>query len=102
MRDHDNPTSNRARLFLSCGQNAKYDELQWGQLVADILGPNGVGFDVFFAPRVQDSKSLSQVIFRELENSDYYVLIDFKREKLVPPFEVAPVQHRGTLFCHQE
>jgi len=103
IRDRDNFSSNgRAKLFLSCGQNPKYDEHRWGEDVAEALGPSGVGFDVFFAPSVQDSKSLTQVIFRELENSDYYVLIDFKREKLVPPFEVDPVQHRGSLFSHQE
>jgi hypothetical protein len=67
-----------------------------------------VGFYVFFASRVQDSKSLTQIIFRELEDSDYYMLIDFKREKLLPPskawrfFRGRRFQHRGSLFSHQE
>src|SRR6266568_5720670 len=101
MRDRDNFSAGRAKLFLSCGQNPKYDEHRWGENVAEALGSRGVGFDVFFAPTVQDSKSLTQVIFRELENSDYYVLIDFKREKLLPPFNpwrffrVRRFQHRG-------
>jgi hypothetical protein len=89
----------KPKLFLSCDQDKKYDEPQWGERVADNL--TRIGFDVFFAPRVQDSKSLTQVIFRELESSDYYVLIDFKREKLVPPFKVDS-QCRGSLFSHQE
>jgi hypothetical protein len=90
----------KAKLFLSCGQDQKYDEPHFGQKVADSL--RHIGFDVFFAPRVQDSKSLTQVIFHELKNSDYYVLLDFKREKLVPPFEAESFQHRGSLFSHQE
>jgi hypothetical protein len=95
-----NRSNGKAKLFLSCGQNPKYDEYRWGEKVAEALGPgpSGVGFDVFFAPRVQDSKSLTQVIFRELEDSDYYVLIDFKREELVPPFKVDTVQHLGRCF----
>jgi hypothetical protein len=92
----------RAKLFLSCGQNPKYEELDWGKKVASVLGPKKIGFDVFFAPTTQDSKSLTQVIFRELEESDYYVLIDFRREKLVPPFHEKSVYHRGSLFAHQE
>jgi hypothetical protein len=99
-KSSNQPLQRRAKLFLSCGQDEKYGEPQVGEKVADSL--RQIGFDVFFAPRVQDNKSLTQVIFRELEDSDYYVLIDFKREKLVPPFEVASFQHRGSLFSHQE
>jgi hypothetical protein len=90
----------KAKLFLSCGQNPQYRELDWGEKVASCF--RHIGFDVFFAPRVQDSKSLTEVIFQELQNSDYYVFIDFKREKLVPPFGVDSFQHRGSLFSHQE
>jgi hypothetical protein len=108
LQDRANFSKGRAKLFLSCGQNPQYRERDWGEKVANALGPNGVGFHVFFAPRVQDSKSLTQIIFRELEDSDYYVLIDFKREKLLPPFNpwrffrVRRIQHRGSLFSHQE
>jgi hypothetical protein len=90
----------RAKVFLSCGQNPKYDELRWSEKVAAAL--KRLGFDVFFAPRVQNSKSLTEVVFHELENSDYFVLVDFKREKLVPPFKDDSSQHRGSLFSHQE
>jgi hypothetical protein len=92
----------RAKLFLSCGQNARYDEQDWGEELVSALGPTGIGFEVFFARRVQDSKSLREVIFAELETSDYYILIDFKREQLVPPFKVDSTEHRGSLFSHQE
>ena len=98
--------SDRAKLFLSCGQRPEYCERDWGEKVANALGPNGVGFHVFFAPRVQDSKSLTEIIFRELEDSDYYVLIDFRRERLLPPSETGNFSrrhmHRGSLFSHQE
>jgi hypothetical protein len=108
LEDRANFSEANAKLFLSCGQNPEYRERDWGEKVANALGPSGVGFHVFFAPRVQDSKSLTQIIFRELEDSDYYVLIDFKRERLLPPFQpwgllsVRRFHHRGSLFSHQE
>jgi hypothetical protein len=101
-------SDDRAKLFLSCGQRPEYRERDWGEKVANALGPNGLGFHVFFAPRVQDSKSLTHIIFRELQDSDYYVLIDFKREQLLPPskkwrlFRRRRLLHRGSLFSHQE
>ena len=107
--DRANPSNGRAKLFLSCGQNPEYHERDWGEKVANALGvQSGLGFHVFFAPRVQDNKSLTEIIFRELRDSDYYVLIDFKRERLVPPFKTPPFfrrgrfKHRGSLFSHQE
>lgn len=102
MRDRADLRNERAKLFLSCGQNPKYDELDWGKKLEVALGLDGVGFNVFFAPRTQESKALTQVIFRELEESDYFVLVDFKREKLVPPFAASSFSHRGSLFAHQE
>jgi hypothetical protein len=101
-KDPANRSKDAPKLFLSCGQNPDYDERHWGESIAKALGSNGVEFNVFFAQRVQDSKSLREVIFRELDESDYYVLIDFKREELVPPFKRDSIQYRGSLFSHQE
>ncbi len=67
IQDRAALSNGRAKLFLSCGQRPEYRERDWGERVANVLGPSGVGFRVFFASRVQDSKSLTQIIFRELK-----------------------------------
>jgi hypothetical protein len=97
-----NIAGDRAKLFLSCGQDPAYNEPELGNEIEAALGRQGLGFDIFFAPRVQRSKALTEVIFRELQTSDYFVFVDFKREELLPPNKVNAAQHRGSLFSHQE
>ncbi|WP_009959111.1 hypothetical protein [Verrucomicrobium spinosum] len=92
----------RAKLFLSCGQNTDYHERETAKAIAETLGVRGLGFEVFYAPDVQTTKSVVETIFRELRDADYYVFIDFKREKLTKPGKSKPDGHRGSLFTHQE
>ncbi len=112
---HEVDSKRRAKLFLSCGQRADLDELRFGQAVRDALDyrKGGLGYDVFFAKGEQEPHPVVQVIFRELRDSDYYVFIDFKRERLVSGLsggstlstENAPSGKelfRGSLFTHQE
>lgn len=94
-----------AKLFLSCGQNPSFDEVQYAQEIACALGPTeggGLGYDVFFAPNVQTSEPVTRVVFEELRSSDYYVLVDFQRETLYMPGGTTPSGIRGSLFSHQE
>lgn len=95
-------SSNRAKLFLSCGQNPDYHERETAKAIAETLGVRGLGFEAFYAPDVQTTKSAVETIFRELRAADYYVFIDFKREKLTKPGKTKPDGHRGSLFTHQE
>lgn len=108
---HEVDSKRRAKLFLSCGQRADLDELRFGQAVRDALDyrTGGLGYDVFFAKGEQEPFPVVQVIFRELRDSDYYVFIDFKRERLV--WDSSPSAgnalsgndpFRGSLFTHQE
>jgi|GEM_PF-1753359 len=112
---HEFDPKRRAKLFLSCGQRADLDELRFGQAVRDSIDyrKGGLGYDVFFAKGEQEPHPVVQVIFRELRDSDYYVFIDFKRERLVwglggdssPSAENAQSGKelfRGSLFTHQE
>ena|ERR1700730_6729167 len=99
--ERDTIGGERAKVFLSCGQDPDYDEVGVDKEIEVALGEQGLGFDVFFAPRAQRSNSLTEVIFRELETSDYFVFIDFKREKLLPPNKDNTSFHRGSLEIRQ-
>jgi hypothetical protein len=106
--------SNNAKIFLSCGQRQDLDEIRYGVAVRDAL--KKLNFEVFYAKEEQEPLGLTQVIFRELETADYYVLLDFEREALfsnASTFQTFPATEmvvgltqnllrRGSLFTHQE
>lgn len=56
-------------------------------------------YDPYIAVTEQSLRGVKENIFARLAQSEYFIFIDFKREKL-------PKQngggHRGSLFCHQE
>jgi len=82
----------RARVFISCGQwNDR--EIAIGRSVQRYLSER---FDTYFAERVHSSDALTTNIFRALRNSEYFVFIDFKRDK------ISNEQYRGSLFVNQE
>jgi len=95
------PTTNRARLFLSCGQNPEYGEPEIARSISQAL--EALGFRVFCSIDTQCTKSATEVIFNELRESDYYLFIDFKREQLCcRGNKKKPKYFRGSLFTHQE
>ena len=84
-----------ARIFISCGQSKKPDEIEVAKAIADRL--RGRGFDPYIAVQEQTFQGLKENIFARLRNSEYFVFVDFKREK------PGRSQHcRGSLFSHQE
>ena len=84
-----------ARIFISCGQSKKSDEIEVAKAIADRL--RGRGFDPYIAVQEQTLQGLKENIFARLRNSEYFVFVDFKRERL------GRSQHcRGSLFSHQE
>ena len=66
-------------------------------MVADKL--HKAGFDTYIAVQEQTLSGLKENIFRQLEKSEYFLFIDFKREALKT--KGASVC-RGSLFSHQE
>jgi hypothetical protein len=86
----------RGTVFISCGQ-AKGEEESIAKAVADKL--QGLGFDFYIAVQEQTLRGLKENIFRNLEKSEYFLFIDFKREPLQT--RASPVC-RGSLFSHQE
>ncbi|HUU94874.1 MAG TPA: hypothetical protein VM487_03975 [Phycisphaerae bacterium] len=85
----------RARVFLSCGQSKKTDERAIAQRISERL--KEMGFEPYIAVAEQTLKGVKENIFRQLEASEYFIFIDFKREPIA-----GGDQHRGSLFSHQE
>ncbi len=85
---------NKARVFLSCGQCKGTDEPEIAHRIRDRL--EGLGFECYIAVDDQSPLGLRESIFRQLELSDYFILIDFRREKLPDG------TYRGSLFSNQE
>jgi hypothetical protein len=89
-------TVHRARVFISCGQNRDSSEVAIaGQIAARL---DKLGFDPYVAVQEQTLNGLKENIFRQLSYSEYFVFVDFKREKL----ESKDAVYRGSLFSHQE
>ena len=88
-------TQRRARVFISCGQNKKTNEVTIAGQIRERL--EKLGFDPYIAVEEQTLRGLKENIFRQLSTSEYFLFVDFKREKL----ENENV-HRGSLFSHQE
>src|SRR5438552_16045162 len=87
----------RARVFISCGQSKHSDEVETAQKIARRL--QELGFDPWLAVEEQTLRGLKENIFSQLEKSEYFIFVDFKRERLMA---ADPAAHRGSLFAHQE
>ena len=89
------PDQIRARVFVSCGQSQDNDEAQIARQIADRL--RALGYDPYVAVTEQTLRGLKEHIFEQLRKSEYFVFVDFKRERLDDT-----EQRRGSLFAHQE
>lgn len=100
----------KAKVFISCGQHT-CEERAIAREIEEALRCEG--YDPYVAVQKQTLRDLRHNIFKELEDSEYIVLVDFKREALVPEdadlkqsvgqfLEGCRCQWRGSLFCHQE
>jgi hypothetical protein len=90
-------SGDRARIFLSCGQNKATEEPELAAKIGECL--EQLGYDVYIATKEQSLLGIRENLFKRLKYSEYLVFIDFKREKLgiqEDPF------HRVSLFSHQE
>jgi hypothetical protein len=84
----------RAKVFISCGQRKESDEVAMAQQIAERLEKKE--FEPYIAVQQQSLRGLKENIFQELSLSEYFLFVDFKREKITDSI------HRGSLFCHQE
>ena len=83
----------KARVFISCGQRTDREK-NIGMEVDRHFKKRG--FDTYFAEKVHSPEALTEHIFTYLRNSEYFVFIDFKREK------INENDYRGSLFVNQE
>lgn len=83
-----------AKVFISCGQQEGSE-----RHIADAIKGKleELGYEAYVAVQQQTLQGLKENIFRELETSEYFVFVDFKREE----FRTQPMC-RGSLFSHQE
>lgn len=88
----------KAKIFLSCGQSKDTDEPGIAEKIAARI--RQLGFDCYIAVIDQSLVGLRESIFSQIETSEYFVFVDFKREKIGTDGDV-PI-HRGSLFSHQE
>jgi len=87
----------KAQIFLSCGQDFKSGEKQLAEAIKKRINESDLGFECWAACEVQDLSDLRNIVFKRLENADYFIFVDFKREKLD-----GKSVHRGSLFANQE
>lgn len=78
-------------MFLSCGQRPQEREAARG--IAAVLEQRG--FVVYVAIEAQTILEINRGIIRELKNSDCYLFVNFRRERIGE-------EHRGSLFSNQE
>ncbi|HMB84510.1 MAG TPA: hypothetical protein VKI40_10730 [Terriglobales bacterium] len=81
----------KSRVFISCGQRASEKEI--AVKLGDLLVSRG--FDVYVAISVQTILEINARIIRELKNSDCFLFVNFRREKING-------KYRGSLFSNQE
>ena len=78
---------------MSCGQNSE-EERRLSQSVRKVL--EELKFEVYLGIRDNTLDSVRENLFRHLEDSEYFVFVDFKRERLDSG------DYRGSVFSHQE
>lgn len=85
----------KSRIFLSCGQRPEERKV-----VEDIKQSLESEYEVYVATQQHTPEGFKENIFRHLENSEYFLFIDFKREELSG--KKGHLCFRGSLFSNQE
>lgn len=84
----------KAKVFISCGQRDEREK-EIG-IEIDKYFKETRHFDTFLAAETHSNEALTECIFRQLEESEYFIFIDPKRE------EIGQGLWRGSLFVNQE
>ncbi|MDP9288186.1 MAG: hypothetical protein M3P08_08320 [Thermoproteota archaeon] len=85
----------KSRIFVSCGQKDEKEKLIAYQLER---GLTELGFEPYVAVHEQSTISIIQNILPHLRDSEYFLFVDFRRERLMARGE----EYRGSLFTNQE
>ena len=87
--------NNHAKVFISSGQRDGEKDIS----IRISRKLEKLGFDPYIAVNEQTLRGLKENIFKEIETSEYFIFIDFIREKII---NGSTTEHRGSLFSHQE
>ncbi len=82
-----------SRVFISCGQHSEA-EISVAKRIAALLA--GRGFDPYVAKVIENVFEINSGIICELKSSDYYLLINFRRDR------IRWGRYHGSLFSNQE
>lgn len=93
-------------IFLSCGQSDSWPgERKTAEKIQEVLEKDDK-YDVFVATTKKTIIDLNQEILSGLNNSDYYIFVNFKREIIYRkkwfPGICHPHEYRGSLYTNQE
>jgi hypothetical protein len=98
----------KSRIFISCGQHGSSDDLTSELGIATIVKRRleELGFEVYIAIEQHTLKGFTENILATLQDSEYYLFIDFNREKIITEsknerYDIE-FKNRGSLFSHQE
>jgi hypothetical protein len=92
--------SNKARVFISCEQKKESEEVTIANQIEQSL--RSMGFDPYVAVQEHTLQGVKETIFKKLANAEYFLFVDFKREKLYTANSEDTRECRGSLFSHQE
>lgn len=83
------------KVFISCGQNSEEERKIANEIKAWFEDPPR-GYSAYVVINVQRLEDINDAIVKELVSADYFIFIDFRREK------IKWCKYRGSLFSHQE
>lgn len=87
----------RAQVFISCGQRRNSDEVEIAHRIGERL--TELGYEPYIAVEEQSLLGVRENLLGQLERSEYFLFIDFKREQILTNHDQV---WRGSLFSHQE
>ncbi|HKQ47080.1 MAG TPA: hypothetical protein VJZ71_03295 [Phycisphaerae bacterium] len=93
----------RARVFISCGQRSPAGKSEIGERIIAEQIEKKIGnleFEPYLAAKRHTYMGPMDDIFRALEASEYFIFVDFRREKLGCNF--GKRWSRGSIYSHQE
>jgi hypothetical protein len=89
-------TGTRARVFISCGQARPSERAAASAIESELAN---LGFCPYVAIESHSSKGLTENIFSHLATAEYFLFVDFRRDRIA---EKHGARYRGSLFTNQE
>jgi hypothetical protein len=95
IRNVMNTKEKKSRIFVSCGQRDEKEKLIAYQLERELIE---LGYEPYVAIHEQSTRSIIQNILPYLRDSEYFLFVDFRRERIMAGSE----EYRGSHFTNQQ